>query len=301
MLKVGERAEKIVPVEKDGDWIIVSTASADRDNDRIMTEGGDLSSYLKNPVVLWGHNYWDPWATIGVSIEYSIEPGVLKFRPDFRKPTSPYDPMTIIKSLWEGNYVKTASIGFIPLELEENEFGGFDITRWELLEWSLVPVPANQEALRLMAKALADPRFELGGRVVSDRTTKDGVREITDFETTHLSLMVPTAAAVTSMSNEWEKGGIAVTMATDRGTTLYTLYYKDAGIDGGEEPFVADTQPEEMSDEGNDQPHDEETVDVSDGDNDGNNEHTLTPELVAALSAFIDAINPYLIEESENE
>ena len=38
--------------------------------------------------------------------------------------------------------------------MQPNEFGGNDITAWELLEWSLVPIPANQDALRLAAKAL---------------------------------------------------------------------------------------------------------------------------------------------------
>jgi len=55
--------------------------------------------------------------------------------------------------LWAGGWVKAASIGFAPITWEENDEGGWTFTEWELLEWSLVPVPANQEALRRMVKA----------------------------------------------------------------------------------------------------------------------------------------------------
>jgi len=42
----------------------------------------------------------------------------------------------------------------------ENEFGGMDFVSWELLEWSLVPIPANQEALRLAIKSIDQRAFE---------------------------------------------------------------------------------------------------------------------------------------------
>jgi hypothetical protein len=74
---------------------------------------------------------------------------------ELRPAANEYDPQNIVRLLWEGGWVKTASVGFIPnMETATmNDEGGWDIRDWELLEWSLVPIPANQEALRLAAKA----------------------------------------------------------------------------------------------------------------------------------------------------
>jgi hypothetical protein len=42
----------------------------------------------------------------------------------------------------------------------ENEVGGKDFVEWELLEISIVPIPANQNALRLAVKALDESEPE---------------------------------------------------------------------------------------------------------------------------------------------
>ncbi len=45
--------------------------------------------------------------------------------------------------------MRGASIGFRPLTTPKaNDLGGYDFGSVELLEWSLVPVPANPDALR---------------------------------------------------------------------------------------------------------------------------------------------------------
>ena len=75
------------------------------------------------------------------------------------------DPQNIIRLLWEGGWVRSASIGFNPIAWRDNDHGGKDFTEWELLEWSLCPIGANQEALRLAAKALegGDAQPQQGG------------------------------------------------------------------------------------------------------------------------------------------
>jgi hypothetical protein len=39
------------------------------------------------------------------------------------------------------------SIGFRPIEFEENDFGGFDFLQWELIECSKVELPMNPHAI----------------------------------------------------------------------------------------------------------------------------------------------------------
>ena len=55
-----------------------------------------------------------------------------------------------MRNAWEQGLLRAASIGFRPLESSPNGRGGLSFTRWELLEWSLVAVPANAEAVRAL-------------------------------------------------------------------------------------------------------------------------------------------------------
>lgn len=147
---------KTLDISADSDgWIVASTPTPDRDRDRVMPLGAQLANFERNPVVMFGHNYWEPWALIGRAAEMSVDASGLRFRPELREPANESDPMHVIRALWEQRLLRAASIGFSPLESRENEFGGRDFIKWELLEISLVPVPANQEAIRLAVKALS--------------------------------------------------------------------------------------------------------------------------------------------------
>jgi len=140
-----------------GGRIRISTGALDRQQDRVLPWGADIENYMHNPVVQWGHNYRDPWATIGETIELIVDRDGITAEFILREPANESDPMHVIRALWMQGLIRTASIGFNPMQWEENDAGGYDFTAWELLEWSLVPVPANQEALRLAVKGLSEP------------------------------------------------------------------------------------------------------------------------------------------------
>jgi hypothetical protein len=53
-----------------------------------------------------------------------------------------------VANAWRQRVVNAASIGFLSHERHKNSFGGFDHTKTELAEISLVPVGANPEAIR---------------------------------------------------------------------------------------------------------------------------------------------------------
>ena len=146
---------KIMETRENGGRIRINTGAVDRDNDRVMPLGARLDNYLSNPVVQWGHNYYDPWATIGRTNSIEQTEDYIDVDFDLREPANDSDPVKVIRMLWNDRYVKTASIGFMPIgDPVRNDYGGWDFNEWELLEWSLVPVPANQDALRLAVKAL---------------------------------------------------------------------------------------------------------------------------------------------------
>jgi hypothetical protein len=145
---------KVAERRKDGGKIIINTAGLDRQRDRVLPTGVDANAYLKNPIVQWGHNYREPWSTIGKTTAIDVTDKAITVDFELRPAANDQDPQNVVKLLWEGGWVKTASIGFLPTEGKPNDQGGMDFTKWELLEWSLVPIPANAEALRLAMKAL---------------------------------------------------------------------------------------------------------------------------------------------------
>jgi hypothetical protein len=148
---------EIKEMRDDGGRILISTPSVDRDRDRLFPDA-QIDNYMKNPVVQYGHNYYQPWATIGKTNKLELTKKGIIADFDLRPPANDQDPQNIVLLLWTGEWIRTASVGFDPRvpgsSWEENEFGGRDFHGWELIEWSLVPVPANQDALRLAAKAL---------------------------------------------------------------------------------------------------------------------------------------------------
>jgi len=145
---------ELVSKNEAGGRIVISTAGCDRDRDRVMPRGAVLDNYQKNPVVMWGHSYYQPSDVIGRTVNLETTDGGIMADFELRPAANDQDPQNIVRLLWDGGWVRTASIGFRPIEMQPNEFGGNDITVWELLEWSLVPIPANADALRLAAKAL---------------------------------------------------------------------------------------------------------------------------------------------------
>ncbi len=137
-----------------GGRITISTSGMDRDRDRVLPRGAMLDNYLKNPVVMWGHSYDKPTDVIGKTTNLEITDAGIVADFELRPAANDQDPQNVVRLLWDGGWIRTASIGFRPLVAEPNEFGGHDFKEWELLEWSVTPVPANAAALRLAAKAL---------------------------------------------------------------------------------------------------------------------------------------------------
>jgi HK97 family phage prohead protease len=125
---------------------VISTPAVDRERDVIMQDGWDLEHYQKNPVVLWAHDYWSPPVARSVDL-YNDSGGNLaavdRFTP---QDVNPFGYM--VYRLVQGGFLRAKSVGFRPLEWTVNEdHGGYDFLKNELLEHSWVPVPANPEAL----------------------------------------------------------------------------------------------------------------------------------------------------------
>lgn len=149
----------------------ISTREIDRDGEILVPDGAIIAEYLKNPVVLFGHNYSEPphakaeWVKAD---KYGL------------KSKTVYADTERGQEIWkliEGGFLNAASVGFIPMESVYNGGPGWAevtgklaekwdmkpkdfatvrgiITKWLLLEYSDVPVPSNGSALIQRSKEL---------------------------------------------------------------------------------------------------------------------------------------------------
>lgn len=127
---------------------IASTEKMDRDGEVIKQDGWDLSNFKKNPVILASHNYHE--FPIGKATNIKVEDKRLVFKAVFSQATQKaIEAYQLVK---EG-ILKSFSVGFIPREYDEKDRSV--ITKAELLEISLVAVPANPQAI-VTAKEFKD-------------------------------------------------------------------------------------------------------------------------------------------------
>jgi hypothetical protein len=127
---------------------IASIEEPDRSGDVIVQSGWELSSFRKNPVYMWGHDYALP--PIGTV------PRVWMAGRELRN-TVRFDSSDPFAKSVEGKFkrgiLKAQSVGFRPLEFDRQNNGSHKFTPMELLEISAVPILMNQSALRVQSIA----------------------------------------------------------------------------------------------------------------------------------------------------
>jgi HK97 family phage major capsid protein/HK97 family phage prohead protease len=128
---------------------VLSDATKDRMGDIIDPKGWVLDNFKDNPVALFNHNSSFP---IGHWEDVKIQGGRLigKLMLAARGTSDRIDE---IISLVEQGILRAVSVGFAPLERKPLDDGGTRYTKQELIETSLVSVPANPAAVQL-AKSL---------------------------------------------------------------------------------------------------------------------------------------------------
>ncbi|BBC80262.1 peptidase U35 phage prohead HK97 [Acetobacter orientalis] len=174
---VAAEFDTAISISEDGTATFNITSSVvDRQQDIIVPEGIQIGGFLKTPVVLWNHEADRP--PIGKCIELTrINDGLLG-TVKFEDETTPYiGPLAacVRKQLSNGT-LSAVSLTIRPLEFDLNEFGGVTVTKSELLEFSVVTVPANQTALvieRPKEKAIGDNTVSKSMEEKEDDIEKD--------------------------------------------------------------------------------------------------------------------------------
>ncbi len=133
---------------------VMSDETPDRMNDIIMSTGWDLENFKKNPVALFNHN--SNWP-IGTWSNLRVVDGKLRGKLDLL-PKGKIPRVDEIHALIEHGILKAVSVGFAPKQHEPivkgDPFAGSRYLAQELVETSLVTVPANPNALAV-AKSLS--------------------------------------------------------------------------------------------------------------------------------------------------
>lgn len=133
----------------DGLEFVLSDATVDRYGDIIEPDGWDLRNFKRNPIALFGHSSSFP---IGTWENLRVEGGKLigRLKLAARGTSARIDELI---SLVEQDVLRAVSVGFRPLKSEPIDaakpWGAQRYLKQELLETSLVAVPANPAAIAL--------------------------------------------------------------------------------------------------------------------------------------------------------
>ncbi|MGH6793626.1 MAG: HK97 family phage prohead protease [Methylocella sp.] len=166
---------------------VLSDESVARDNHTIATDGWVLDGFKANPTALWAHDTGAP--PIGKVSNIRAAGSRLLGDIEFADAETFTFGDTIFKLLKRG-FLNAVSVGWNPLEWrrssDPNRPGGIDFLRQELLEVSVVPVPALKTALATARAGGIDtgPLFEwaekmldAGGFAVIARAELEALRK----------------------------------------------------------------------------------------------------------------------------
>lgn len=133
---------------------IISDDQPDR-MDEIVEQSWDTENYKNNPIVLWGHNPDEPENVLGTSLGLETEKdkdvtrtkSTVKFSEEGLNPKA-----DMVFNQIKAGILRTVSVGFIPKTFKTSEDKKDVLADNELLEFSIVPIPANPRAVMLAYK-----------------------------------------------------------------------------------------------------------------------------------------------------
>jgi hypothetical protein len=143
----------------------ISSEVVDRDGDILIAKGCNFENFKKNPQFLGFHNYHE--YPLGIPKNWGIEGKAVYcdvYFPTIEELSSEKECASEKAKLVDFTYhcyktgmLNAVSVGFIPMDAVPNkETGGAIVNEWELLEFSAVTVPANQDAIAQAVKSFGD-------------------------------------------------------------------------------------------------------------------------------------------------
>jgi len=163
---------------------VISSESTDTYDTVFVAEGADFTRYNQNPIVAYGHRTWsdNPDMILGTSEvrqEKKLTIGKVRFEDAETNPVAD----KVFRKVQKGT-LRMASIGANILEYRYGDESKGEnkntlyFTRWELLEWSIVPIGSNKDALVRSAQSIEEMRTALA----AENTTAAGVSSAAESE-----------------------------------------------------------------------------------------------------------------------
>ena len=141
-----ENENEYTEPKDDGIWsFTISTPDVDRYGTIIVPSGIDYSAYMNNPVVLINHksDYLPIGKCLGFFLNGENLEATIQLDMNDEKACKVNDKI-------KNGFVSAVSVGIIPIEQTEQNIDGEKVTTYtksELVEFSVVTIPANRDAL----------------------------------------------------------------------------------------------------------------------------------------------------------
>lgn len=195
-IKTSGYIEKATKLQDGEVEFVVSTGALDAHGERINVDGINTKEYMKNPVVLWGHDSFN--LPIAKTTKIWKEGGKLMARAKFY--LKDQFASKVYNYILDG-YLQACSIGG-GVEAWGND--GITIDKLNMKEFSVVSIPANGEALVASKSLSGDQKAELRAlannyaRKMLDDGNNDGLKR----DINNLKSLVATLEEVVSHEPE---------------------------------------------------------------------------------------------------
>ena len=123
---------------------IITTPHLDRDGEVVVPAGiRNRDEYMSNPLVFWAHEW--AYNRSAEPIARATRLDVFRERIESSADFAPTPKGQNVRALAEGGFVSRTSVGMDRMDVQM--IGGIPhVVAWDLLEYSIVPMPSNSEA-----------------------------------------------------------------------------------------------------------------------------------------------------------
>ena len=233
--------------------VVIAANERARTAPEIDLAGLQFDNYRRNPVVMWAHDSTGRSPSGGLPIGRTLsisraDDGGIVAEFEFLED----DPFAQrIRNAWDRGFLQAASISWLPVETRPADGGGIRDVRAELLEWSIVSVPADPDALRETHRRMLESVINIDGqpfdklrtgigkikkgRIAMTTNDIEGIKkDLADINSFVRERFEPVSREVGLLREETERIGKAVNAAAERERSVrrnaLSGYAQDAGL-----------------------------------------------------------------------
>lgn len=186
---------------------------------RVLTSGGNLEQYQRNPVLLYMH---ERGKVIGVMTDLKVENGEITGEPVFDEAS---ELSRQCKKQYEVGSLRMVSAGLDPIETSDSPEMLVEgqtrptVTKWKLVEVSLVDIGANDDAIVLKSDGTRIELEKDGDCLLPLLNNKPNIEETMNLKAIALKLGLPETAdeatVMAKIAELQELAGDAVKLKAD--------------------------------------------------------------------------------------